>query len=730
MKKLSKHIKTAQLINVEKSPFSESQLRGILENVDNSVQNNSSKFNWKIKMSAIGITIIGLIIGALTMNPTIKQNNSQVLKIEPIQISKGQELPTTKSSLIAKSAIVNKTALEKIEPEKNEVSTNAIDTNTLTIYVLDKEELKNINIFQNDCSVYFYDEDTYPPYSFIQKIQSEEMKNLGYPTKGILKKLTSVYEEELDPVIIPHDLAKLQPKVLDIPAKVYARIKSLKSNNPLNQAWWINTGSDDSTFNHSLLDKKTYDIINKIMDNKISLNGYQPVNIYIEKSNFKNIDSYCFILSSTIQDSLRKLTLFIYPKTERLLRLLPARLGLYQDKYSLLSSNSDNDQRKQKKIYSDALSRLLPKCTYDSNKIIKYHVDAPNIPEKISAVNKLVLTNDELSKLGIFLNNGILEYSFEDKINTKTYYKNLLNNYFNNYAYNRNDEYILVKGTRKISICQADKDIVTIKKYTGWDINSFSKIAPVSCWENRFVYNIINIPQPFDPLKPSEIAPIKKEAALISFSKAYYWYHSPILMSLFGDENSESNQYVTIDPNQVIQSRSSRLVPISIKYDCSEGNNLDSSEFAFFYYVNREFIELLPERYKVPLSRELDVLEQIESGDLPAEDACKAIKGQESYMGVCSITASNIVSANVYPNPVSQAPFTADVIVRKEATISVDLYNSTGDLVKRLLADVPLKGGKNSVKFENTLSGIAPGMYILSFVQDNGERVTRNIIIK
>ena len=194
MKKLSKHIKTAQLINEEKSPFSEAQLRGILENVDSSVQNNSSKFNWKIKMSALGITLISLIIGALTMNPTIKLNNSQVLKTEPIQITKAQELPMEKSSITAKYSKFNKTDLKKIEPAIKDSSTNAIDTNTLTIYDLDKDELKNINIFQNDCSVYFYDDDTYPPYAFIQKMQYEDIKNLGYPAKGILKKLTSVYE--------------------------------------------------------------------------------------------------------------------------------------------------------------------------------------------------------------------------------------------------------------------------------------------------------------------------------------------------------------------------------------------------------------------------------------------------------------------------------------------------------------------------------------------------------
>jgi len=79
----------------------------------------------------------------------------------------------------------------------------------------------------------------------------------------------------------------------------------------------------------------------------------------------------------------------------------------------------------------------------------------------------------------------------------------------------------------------------------------------------------------------------------------------------------------------------------------------------------------------------------------------------------------------LYPNPVKDAIFLS-FFVQKEEKTSIDLYDGTGRLVKRLAENLTLSKGENQLTFD--LRNIARGNYYLA-IQSNGKRISKKIIL-
>ncbi|NUO00216.1 MAG: T9SS type A sorting domain-containing protein [Saprospiraceae bacterium] len=79
----------------------------------------------------------------------------------------------------------------------------------------------------------------------------------------------------------------------------------------------------------------------------------------------------------------------------------------------------------------------------------------------------------------------------------------------------------------------------------------------------------------------------------------------------------------------------------------------------------------------------------------------------------------------LYPNPVKDAIFLS-FFVQKEEKTSIDLYDGTGRLVKRLAENVTLSKGENQLTFD--LRNIARGNYYIT-IQSNGKQISKKIIL-
>ncbi|MDZ4679272.1 MAG: T9SS type A sorting domain-containing protein [Saprospiraceae bacterium] len=79
----------------------------------------------------------------------------------------------------------------------------------------------------------------------------------------------------------------------------------------------------------------------------------------------------------------------------------------------------------------------------------------------------------------------------------------------------------------------------------------------------------------------------------------------------------------------------------------------------------------------------------------------------------------------LYPNPAKDAIYLS-FFVQKEEKTSIDLYDGTGRLVKRLGENLILSKGENQFAFD--LRDIARGNYHLT-IQSNGKRILKKIIL-
>lgn len=99
-----------------------------------------------------------------------------------------------------------------------------------------------------------------------------------------------------------------------------------------------------------------------------------------------------------------------------------------------------------------------------------------------------------------------------------------------------------------------------------------------------------------------------------------------------------------------------KLIPVTITL--GDPNETDTSKINFkklriWYEITREFVELLPDRYRLPMQNELNMAEKVNNGEMTVEQACEVLDEQEQFMGLCEKGGHNITVGNLWPNPIT-----------------------------------------------------------------------------
>ncbi|MBN1597238.1 MAG: T9SS type A sorting domain-containing protein [Bacteroidales bacterium] len=154
------------------------------------------------------------------------------------------------------------------------------------------------------------------------------------------------------------------------------------------------------------------------------------------------------------------------------------------------------------------------------------------------------------------------------------------------------------------------------------------------------------------------------------------------------------------------------LVPIKISFN----DYISTRNFSriFWFYPTDDFIEALPDDSKDELRIERDAIISNESN---SQNHC-------TYFEVCK---SNLLLDNykLYPNPANHSvtiEFNLDVEVKG----SISIVNITGARLKTLVPNTTFISGRNSYQMD--LSGITPGIYLISINTDKGFKTQRLIV--
>ncbi len=185
---------------------------------------------------------------------------------------------------------------------------------------------------------------------------------------------------------------------------------------------------------------------------------------------------------------------------------------------------------------------------------------------------------------------------------------------------------------------------------------------------------------------------------------------------------SADSPNVTYNGEEFVQRRA-LYIPVRV-LQVKENQN---TETIAWYKPTSMLITFLPERYRVPLMLELNLLTEVQRGCMSPAEACKSLPHSQSYFDMCRLDAASVKSVMVTPNPAHLAG-TVALDLSRATTLNVGLFTSSGNFVTDLTSREQYSAGKHElpVRFD----GVAAGLYLLTITTTNGEHVVRQIIIE
>jgi hypothetical protein len=150
------------------------------------------------------------------------------------------------------------------------------------------------------------------------------------------------------------------------------------------------------------------------------------------------------------------------------------------------------------------------------------------------------------------------------------------------------------------------------------------------------------------------------------------------------------------------------LIPLS-KYI----ENRDYS-LVFWYYPTDEFISALPKMISKDVKSEIEIITNPNSEN----------KSSCTYFEVCKSTL-HLEDFVIFPNPAKYS-ITIEFDSMNELEGSISLVNISGSQLRTLVSKTSFMSGKNSYQVD--LSGITPGIYLVSINTNKGFKTQRLII--
>ena len=366
--------------------------------------------------------------------------------------------------------------------------------------------------------------------------------------------------------------------------------------------------------------------------------------------------------------------------------------------------------------------------------------------DPIPGIIQLELTNDELAKLGIIVNDST--FSFITEFNHQIHPIPYRNRYdykiskevkpYTDSGYLPNGDTFLVKQNHLINLnyqYDSKKDrILNIgnSSTTTW---VYKNVDGKDQW--------VQIDTVFNSGDKSFIG-LTRDEAENKIQQSYFGFTKP-LINYKGWMKSEYSRYVPVsfafnynpvkEKVKEIISKSpllnpeennwtldySELLPVKINF----GKNKLIEKAVLWFVPTNEFIDLLPERYSKSLKNEVTVISGIKNGNINADSACSLIK-DVSYLDVCRVKDGVIKIEKIYPHPVYESA-ELSFVLGEDRKISIDIYDLNGKPLGNFISKKFMEKGnhKQPLVFKNIPSGI----YMIAVKSEYDEIATLRIII-
>jgi hypothetical protein len=219
-------------------------------------------------------------------------------------------------------------------------------------------------------------------------------------------------------------------------------------------------------------------------------------------------------------------------------------------------------------------------------------------------------------------------------------------------------------------------------------------------------------------------------------SSVTYFDRSPLLelfnmtprelsANIFRD-NSSSVEFRSLDERNAMLAN--RLIGIRIHLTWNEKETAESgtAECMIWYFPTDEFVGALPDRYRIPLRKELDLLADVAEHKLEPGEVCQRLTG-ETFFEYCRKSSGALAVVSAYPNP-SHGNVTCRISLTDRRSISFALYDISGKHLRDLTAAQWMEPGNHDISLK--LEGARSGAYLIAMKTDKGEQVVQRVIVE
>ncbi|MBS1537887.1 MAG: hypothetical protein JST20_09080 [Bacteroidetes bacterium] len=249
-----------------------------------------------------------------------------------------------------------------------------------------------------------------------------------------------------------------------------------------------------------------------------------------------------------------------------------------------------------------------------------------------------------------------------------------------------------------------------------------NKLSPVSAQVPTIITRKTTEHKDIEGLKVIELSEDEAFVLAAYYPKLYTWLNK--------NYSATDTCDITLTPVSTMQdntiSELHSVVFLKIRRENQE-QNPKSEEFILWFTPTIEFADALPERYKLPFQKELNVRDQVVTNCVPAERACKTMKGSSPFFDLCRRESGALSSVTISPNPASESA-ECTFLLQSERDIYISLHEVSGRFVKTMIHNEPKSAGEQKVPL--LLQGIPAGAYLVAISTSRGEQAVIQLIIQ
>lgn len=580
----------------------------------------------------------------------------------------------------------------------------------------------------------------------------DELSRAGYPPQGIaLYSFSTNANGEIKYSLLPYDTKSID-SLMPTSASVVFMFDTLGHYHTI------------SSENHPLIDSlaQTYfvrelDALNKgitfdLIKNPSYFANIELLHLDFGKSEYPIANHFVMFINTIGFDSSRYYICSFHPFTTALADAMQEVIKIEKDSDGKIVRNagraSNNSFGYENNVLADGIVRdgilRSGKPLPGYQRPTKCKKTDSKLADKIDC---LTLSTEELKKIGVEFNERGLSFKTEEIIDLNRLMTDTKDS-LTRYGYDTSGRYILLRT--KYDIDTGDYTAAKYRKHQmvempiNENLNTHFRELPIpyNGWRHD-VYDcscpigaslVFNSSTPVDSEDYS--AEIKNYQILCSIFKKY----STSLMGNYSNiEELLDLSYVNPNEPEDMQLRNriskyrpltDRLLPVELYFgncDKSVPSDYSCGIVQIWFFVDREFANLLPKRYRKPILKELDVLDRVDRGELEIGEACKELKEERSYFGLCELENSVISDCRVAPVPCSLQELKVDFILTKPSDIRINLYSLNSENAAAGFEFKGLDAGPNSLRID--LSDVNNGVYLLEVSDGKGNSVKRKIVV-